>query len=215
MFKFFTLLLLVASVVCFPAISEGTVLVELFAAKSCAASARAYDVMTELENTHDDVFVLTWPVNYWDYLEEEPLALEASRIRQQAYVDRFRLRGMYTPQAVVNGTNQGVGSRPDRMETVLENSTSDDTVNIEMERNGHGIQVSGPDGASGDVYIIHYLEGDENPSDMIHPVAEVKRLMHWTGGDLHIDADVCHGACVLLVQKPEFGPILAAMPFKS
>ena len=44
------------------------VLVELFANQNCPACPKAHKTMREVSAERDDVLVLTWVVDYWDYL---------------------------------------------------------------------------------------------------------------------------------------------------
>jgi hypothetical protein len=80
-------------------------LVELFASKNCRACPAAYKTLKEVQAERgDSVMVLTWAVDYWDYLGgKEKMALPESKDRQRAYCDHFSLRGPYTPQTVYNG----------------------------------------------------------------------------------------------------------------
>lgn len=214
MFKVLATLLLVLGLAPFQARADGPVLVELFAAKSCFASPRATKVLSKVAASRDDVQVLTWPVNYWDYLGKEPLALDASNERQRAYVERFNLRGPYTPQTVFDGKEQGAGSRMELVKSNLEAVSQDASSGVELSNSDGGITISGPEGTAGDVYIIHYLEGEANPSRMLNPVSDVKRLLYWAGEDLRIDASICHGSCVMVVQERGFGDVLATMPLR-
>ena len=87
-----------------PAHAEGPMLVELFASKNCRACPAAYKTLKQVEAKRgDSVMVLTWAVDYWDYLGgKEKMALPESKERQRAYVEHFSLRGPYTPQSVYN-----------------------------------------------------------------------------------------------------------------
>ena len=103
-----------------PAHADGPVLVELFASKNCRSCPAAYKAMDELEAQRDDVLVLTWPVDYWDYLgSKEKMALPESKDRQRGYVERFSLRGPYTPQAVFNGNEQAPGNKAGKVGNAL------------------------------------------------------------------------------------------------
>lgn len=212
MFKFFATLLLVLGLSPLHARADGPVLVELFAAKSCFASPRANKALSKVEASHENVLILTWPVNYWDYLGKEPLALEESNERQLAYVDRFNLRGPYTPQAVFDGKSQGAGSRTAIVMSHLEAVSRVAPSGVRVSNSDGGITITGPEGAAGDVFIIHYLEGEANPSKMVNPVSEVKRLLYWAGEDLRIDASICRGSCAIVVQERGFGDVLATLP---
>ena len=93
--------------------SAQPVLIELFSSHNCPACPQAHRTMAQVEAERDDVLILTWSVDYWDYLgEPDPMAMDISTHRQEAYVDRFNLRGPYTPQTVYNGAAQCQGNKP-------------------------------------------------------------------------------------------------------
>lgn len=214
MFRLLATLLLFTGLMPLSARADGPLLIELFAAKSCLASPRAYKALSRVQSSRDDVLILTWPVDYWDYLGVEPLALEESNIRQRAYADRFKLRGPYTPQAVFNGRTQCPGSRSAHVSNNIKTVVKGTPTGVKLTRDGDEINVTGPEGAEGDVFIIHFLEGEANPSHMVNPVSDVTRLLYWAGEELRIDASICHGSCAILVQEKNFGPMLATLELR-
>ncbi|MEM7768305.1 MAG: DUF1223 domain-containing protein, partial [Pseudomonadota bacterium] len=89
------------------------VLVELFASHNCRACPKAHRTLKTVSAEDPDVLVITWSVDYWDYLgDADPMAMKESVERQHAYVEQFGLRGPYTPQTVYNGLAQCPGNRP-------------------------------------------------------------------------------------------------------
>lgn len=96
--------------------TEPFALVELFTSEGCHSCPPADVVASELiERTDADgqrVFVLAWHVDYWDYLGWKDRFGDASYSdRQRSYAQAFRTTRVYTPQMVVNGTDEFVGSR--------------------------------------------------------------------------------------------------------
>ena len=58
-----------------------------------------------------NVVTLAYHVDYWNYIGwTDPFSSRAWTARQMAYVHAFKLPSAYTPQVVVNGTTQLVGS---------------------------------------------------------------------------------------------------------
>jgi hypothetical protein len=188
------------------------VLVELFASHNCRACPKAHRTMTEVDATRDDVLILTWSVDYWDYLgEKDPMAMAESKDRQRAYVDKFRLRGPYTPQTVYNGLEQCPGSKPAQVESALERVSSADPSPANLARKGKKIELTGSVTGLTDIFVIDYLDGDANPTSMVHPVTHVTSIGPWIGGRVEIDPSVCKATCALVVQEAGFGRVLAAM----
>ncbi|MEQ9436565.1 DUF1223 domain-containing protein [Hyphomonas sp.] len=188
------------------------VLVELFASHNCRACPKAHRTMSEVDAERDDVLILTWSVDYWDYLgEKDPMAMAESKDRQRSYVDRFRLRGPYTPQTVYNGLEQCPGSKPPQVRAALQRVSKADASPARLVRKDAKIELTGTVTDLTDIFVIEYLDGDANPTDMVHPVTKVTSIGPWIGGRVEIDPSVCPTTCALVVQEAGFGRVLAAM----
>jgi hypothetical protein len=91
------------------------VLVELFTSEGCSSCPAADRWFAELAEKQPIAGVRVVPValhvDYWDSLGwRDPFASRQFTDRQHAYADVMRLRSVYTPQMVVNGTGEFVGS---------------------------------------------------------------------------------------------------------
>lgn len=106
---FVTLAVLSALVSPLPAQARG-VFVELFTSQGCSSCPPADRVMADLAG-RDDVVALSLHVDYWDYLGwRDTFGDPAFAARQRAYRDSWGKRVIYTPQAVVQGTEDVLGS---------------------------------------------------------------------------------------------------------
>ncbi|MFH1517556.1 MAG: DUF1223 domain-containing protein [Pseudomonadota bacterium] len=192
------------------------VLIELFASHNCRACPKAHRTMSEVAAERDDVLILTWSVDYWDYLgEKDPMAMAESKDRQRSYVDRFRLRGPYTPQTVYNGLEQCPGSKPPQVRSALQRVSKADASPARLVRKGAKIELTGAITDLTDIFVIEYLDGEANPTDMVHPVTKVTSIGPWIGGRVEIDPSVCPTTCALVVQEAGFGRVLAAMDLRN
>lgn len=98
--------------------ASGPVLAELFTSQSCSSCPPAEALFSELAE-RDDLVVIEWHVDYWDDLVygragkwEDPYSDAANTERQRAYNVALRgTRSVYTPQAIINGQTETVGSR--------------------------------------------------------------------------------------------------------
>ncbi len=95
------------------------VLVELFTSQGCSSCPEADGMMQELAQ-RGDVVALTLPVDIWDYLGwTDTFAQHTFTERQQAYALGLPSRSVYTPQIVVGGIGDVVGSRHDDVRAMI------------------------------------------------------------------------------------------------
>ncbi|WBB68334.1 DUF1223 domain-containing protein [Micromonospora sp. WMMD812] len=98
-----------------PAAGGGFAVVEMFTSQGCNSCPPAEDVLSEIDRDARQqgqrVYALGFHVDYWDHLGwVDPFGAEAHTLRQEAYARAFGSGGLYTPQMIVNGTVEFVGS---------------------------------------------------------------------------------------------------------
>jgi hypothetical protein len=102
-------------------IENGMAIVELFTSEGCSSCPPADQLLAAMEAENKALFVLSYHVDYWDRAGwKDPFSQAAFSDRQRQYAQNFHLRNMYTPQAVVNGTEEFVGSDKQRMLSSLQ-----------------------------------------------------------------------------------------------
>jgi len=85
--------------------------VELFTSQGCSSCPPADATLFTLSD-QPDLLTLSWAVDYWDRLGwRDTFAAPAFTRRQHAYNKRLGRGGVYTPQMVIDGELQAVGSR--------------------------------------------------------------------------------------------------------
>lgn len=90
---------------------KAPVIVELFTSQGCSSCPPADKLLGELSK-QSNVIPLTFNVDYWDYLGwRDTLGSARHTKRQQAYAANRGTRQVYTPQMVINGHKDVVGSR--------------------------------------------------------------------------------------------------------
>lgn len=94
-----------------PALAEPRpVVVELFTSQGCSSCPPADALLGELAR-RDGVIALGFHISYWDRLGwRDPLSSEAATERQKRYARVLGDGQIYTPQIVVDGTSEMVGS---------------------------------------------------------------------------------------------------------
>lgn len=96
--------------------ATGVAVVELFTSEGCSSCPPAERVLGELagaaaERDRRPVFTLAFHVDYWNRLGwADRFSDPAFSRRQEEYAKALRVDDIYTPQMVVNGTTQFVGS---------------------------------------------------------------------------------------------------------
>jgi hypothetical protein len=94
---------------------RGVAVVELFTSEGCSSCPPADELLSEMvkdtEGHNQRVFCLAFHVDYWNRLGwADPNSDVAFSRRQQDYASALKLNQVYTPQMVVNGSTELVGS---------------------------------------------------------------------------------------------------------
>ena len=123
-------------------VAAGTpTVVELFTSEGCSSCPAAEEVLAAAQSKYtDQVIVLSYHVDYWDRLGwKDPFSQSIFSDRQRQYAQQFNLQSVYTPQAIVNGQLQFVGSNKqqlynaieDRSNALKSSTTSLDNISIQ------------------------------------------------------------------------------------
>lgn len=192
--------------------ADRPVLVELFANQNCPACPKAHRTMKQMSEDRDDIFVLTWTVNYWDYLgEPDPMALPAAKDRQMSYTDRLSLRAPYTPQSFYDGAKECPGTRKKdiRRNISLRKDVRDASV-PDLIWDGDVLQVSGDSDDALELTLVEYLSGEDNQTGMVNPVTRTESLGLWMGDDARFEIS-CESDCAVLLHEQDVGEVLTVM----
>jgi hypothetical protein len=113
------------------------VLVELFTSEGCSDCPPADALLARLDSSQfvpgAFAIVLSEHVTYWNQLGwRDPFSFEKMDARQQEYSDRFGLNSVYTPQIVVDGTQQFVGSDSRALSRAVEKASSTGKPSVEI-----------------------------------------------------------------------------------
>jgi hypothetical protein len=86
--------------------------VELFTSQGCSSCPPADHFLGELAQERD-IIALSFHVDYWDYMGWKDIFGRAENSqRQRIYANRMKKKNVYTPQMIINGNADVVGSRP-------------------------------------------------------------------------------------------------------
>ena len=131
---------LVAVLACFAGVGSAQVIVELFTSEGCSSCPPADAVLERLEA--GGAIVLGEHVTYWDRLGwKDRFSAEAFTLRQEEYVRRFRIDSAYTPQMVVNGEAEFVGSDEGRARQEISKAAREPKAKVELSADDGGVLI--------------------------------------------------------------------------
>lgn len=211
------------------AVRTTPVVLELFTAQGCAGCSEA-DRMVEDAADTPGVIVLTYGVDYWDYLGwADTFARPEFVQRQHAYRQALRLRSVSTPQVVIDGHRQVSGARSPELQTAIDEESVRREFPPEIEFRAAGDRVgvgSGrpPEGGA-EVVAVTYTPGLQSVQidrgdnrgqtvRQLNVVRDVTRLGSWTGRsalfDLPAPEDDGDAVVVLLQARVDHRILTAA-----
>jgi hypothetical protein len=99
----------------------GFAVVELFTSEGCSSCPLADELAIALSKEYmNNVYFLGYHVDYWDHIGWKDKFSKAEYTeRQRQYAAAFNLSSIYTPQVVVNGKKEFVGSDQNRLQNAI------------------------------------------------------------------------------------------------
>jgi hypothetical protein len=95
------------------------VIVELYTSQGCNSCPPADELLGRLAD-RPNVIAMSLPVTYWDMLGwKDTLASDENTRRQKAYASYMGRGGVYTPQIIVDGVSDVVGSRESDVDAAI------------------------------------------------------------------------------------------------
>ncbi|MFV0360863.1 DUF1223 domain-containing protein [Tropicimonas sp.] len=207
--------------------SGNLVVVELFTSQGCSSCPPADALLAKLA-LRDDVLPLALHVDYWDYIGwADTFARPENTERQKAYARVAGSRSIYTPQMVVDGRDQIVGTRPMEVaEAVMDRSEAAPPVALTVTREGGDVWISAPSmvhaTAPLTIQLVRYIpervveiERGENAGKVVsysNIVTSWDVIGDWSPAeplDMKVPVPDDDAAAVLLQQAGP-GPIVAA-----
>src|SRR4051794_41010991 len=199
--------------------ATGPVLVELFTSQGCSSCPSADAAFGGLLG-RDDVIAIAFHVTYWDRLGwRDTLGDPASTDRQQWYAGLLG-KGLYTPQLVLGGELDLVGSDP-RLDQALD-LVRDQRPTRRIDISASGVALLPEAEVTGDVRLtaIGYdrlhrvaIERGENAGASIDYYNAARSLTDfgaWDGGSRRVTLGGDFGAgVVLLAQDQATGRVVA------
>jgi hypothetical protein len=144
--------------------SSRPAVVELFTSQGCSSCPPADTYIGELSQRRD-VLALTFHVDYWDDLGwRDRFGLPEAVERQRAYAKVLRLASVYTPQVVIDGQDNFVGSDLKSIGRALTGNRSGVDVALSVRDGEVLIDLDAPrQVAPSDVLLVAYLRTAVSP----------------------------------------------------
>ncbi|HEY9004075.1 MAG TPA: DUF1223 domain-containing protein [Mucilaginibacter sp.] len=149
-----------------PAIGKGFVVVELFTSEGCSSCppADALVARVQKESADKPVYILAFHVDYWNRLGWKDVFSSHDYSSRQYQYSKWIKSEVYTPQVIVNGHTEFVGSDEkslrNAIKTGLENSAKTELSlsNIKIEGDKANVQYHVTGAASGSNLLIAMIE---------------------------------------------------------
>jgi hypothetical protein len=176
------------------------VLVELFTSEGCSSCPPADTALLTLASEQPvpgaEVIALEEHVDYWNRLGwTDPFSSRALSLRQDEYGDAFGAGRVYTPQMIVDGRTEFVGSDLARAREAVAQATKGPKVPI---------RISGTPGALSDLLTVRIqsgpYDGDAGAPELWVAITEDGLATDVLGGE-NGGRKLRHGAVVRSLQK--------------
>jgi hypothetical protein len=203
---------------------------ELFTSQGCSSCPPADAYLGELKRERPDILVLDFHIDYWDSLGwKDPFSLPQSTARQQAY-DAALNSEVYTPQLVVGGSRQAVGSDRDAVAAALaaayEDRAASAPVALSLAAAGPDLVVDvGPGAGRASLWLVGYddrhtthIGRGENgglTETEVDIVRSIRPIARWSGASLHLTVPRAAGQRAAVLLQAPGGRILSAAALAS
>jgi hypothetical protein len=149
---------------------------ELFTSEGCSSCPPADNLLPQLAKLDSNIIPLSFHVDYWNRLGwTDPFSSREFSERQRKYGEQFHLEGVYTPQLVINGEYELVGSnRSSATSTIKKVLTEKAAVKInidEVKQNGNKL------------FVTCSAEGDLKKNDLLVALVQKQAVMNVKAGE--------------------------------
>jgi len=208
LFLFAVALLSTAPVAAAELKTNPTAVVELFTSQGCSSCPPADALLSEI-GTRKDVIALAYHVDYWDYIGwRDTFGSAAFSQLQRDYAAARGKARIYTPQLIVNGSKDVVGSRRDDVGAALGGAELPVPISLDAHDGMLTISAKGDDRFAGSkIWLVTFKsdaevaigrgENKDKVIDYSHIVRERHVVGMWdpnTGASLMLPVDDVLGA---------------------
>ncbi len=218
---------------------KNLVVVELFTSQGCNLCPPADAILADF-STQENILALSYSVDYWNYLGwVDTLAKPECTLRQKKYNTSLGKNGVYTPQMIIQGAHDIIGSQGSQANKMVDlvriNATELQRQDLEITFDLMGDMIDLKIGTHetetpATIWVIGYdyiktvnIQKGElggQVREYHNVVQSIKRVGSWTGEEVRLTlsrndiGDGEYDAYALLLQAQETGPIIAAAKLK-
>jgi hypothetical protein len=209
---------------------KGPVVAELFTSQSCSSCPPADKVLGELA-TDPNVIALGYHVTYWNHLSwRDTFSLEESSLLQREAGLANGTNRVYTPQMIINGREEFVGSRKSEAVRAIARDRDIEPINISVNNNILTADIPPTSGVFNNLTLmvvgfdklnVQDIPSGENSGKTIpytHPVRYIDYPETWNGLPQKLDIPLQRpditGGYAILIREGRGGPIVAAGQIK-
>jgi hypothetical protein len=167
------------------------VLAELFTSEGCSSCPPADRILELLAQEPPvggiDVIIMSEHVTYWDHQGwRDPFGSSTFTSRQQTYGEWFKLESVFTPQLVIDGASQIVGTDIAALKAALVKSAAKPKPRLTVELRENGPQglvatVSGPGAAAAADAELIWAVTEDNLEVEVKRGENARRTLHHSG----------------------------------
>lgn len=157
---------------------RGFALVELFTSEGCSSCPPAEELAADIqkESTDKPVYILAYHVDYWDHQGwKDRFSNPAYSQRQKDYSNWLRTSDIYTPQVIVNGRKELVGSDEPALRSALKSALMTTPLGK--------VRLSARAEGSAGLAVDYAIDGDFGSDRLLLTVVEKSGVTKVTGGE--------------------------------
>ena len=171
--------------------------IELFTSQGCSSCPSADHLLSQTINESKKdgrkIFALSFHVDYWNRLGwTDPFSKSEFSERQRDYSKQFKLESIYTPQLVVNGEYEFVGSSRSKAEEAIKKAL--------MEKVSIRISIDNVKTNGNKLSFVSHAEGDWDKNDLVAVLVQEKAIMNVRAGE-NSGANLSHTNVVRSFKK--------------
>ena len=138
---------------------------ELFTSEGCSSCPPGDKLLPELIKLDSNIIALSFHVDYWNRLGwEDPFSSAAFSERQRDYARQLHLESVYTPQLIVNGEYELVGSSRSKAESTIKMALK--------EKAQVKLTIDNVKMTNGKINFIVHSDGDFKKTDILAAVVQ-------------------------------------------